>query len=111
MAGQDRGRVPDVGGRREKFGGDQVNCVVCSTDDRRSLPVPSPGQSVTTSGIIIAEPLEREQCIGCGLLQRKDRRFVGGDPFYEAQYQTYYARPGVERVDLVRYVAMSDWTV
>ncbi len=86
-----------------------MNCVVCSTDDRRSLPVPSPGQSVTTSGIIIAEPLEREQCIGCGLLQRKDRRFVGRNPFYEEQYQTYYERPGVERFDRGRYVAMAEW--
>jgi SAM-dependent methyltransferase len=64
---------------------------------------------VTTSGIIIAEPLEREQCMSCGLLQKKDRRFVGHDPFYEEQYQNYYERPSVERFDRGRYVAMAEW--
>jgi len=86
-----------------------VNCVVCSSNDWRSLPVPSPGQSVTTSGIIIAEPLEREQCMACGLLQRKDRRFVGHKPFYEEHYQNYYERPSIERFDRGRYVAMAEW--
>jgi SAM-dependent methyltransferase len=86
-----------------------MNCVVCSTNDWQSLPVPAPGQSITTSGIIIAEPLEREQCLSCGLLQRKDRRFVGHNPFYEEQYQNYYERPSVERFDRGRYVAMAKW--
>jgi SAM-dependent methyltransferase len=86
-----------------------VNCVVCSSNDWRSLPVPAPAQSVTTSGIIVAEPLEREQCMACGLLQRKDQRFVGHHPFYEEQYQNYYERPGVERFDRARYVAMAEW--
>jgi SAM-dependent methyltransferase len=64
---------------------------------------------VTTSGIIIAEPLEREQCMSCGLLQKKDRRFIGNNPFYEAQYRNYYERPNVERFDRGRYVAMAEW--
>jgi SAM-dependent methyltransferase len=64
---------------------------------------------MTTSGIIIAEPLEREQCMVCGLLQKKDRRFVGHNPFYEEQYQNYYERPGVEQFDRGRYVAMAEW--
>jgi SAM-dependent methyltransferase len=86
-----------------------VNCVVCSNKNWQSLPVPASGQSVTTSGIIIAEPLEREQCMSCGLLQKKDRRFVGNNPFYEEQYQNYYERPNVERFDRDRYVAMAEW--
>lgn len=86
-----------------------MNCVVCSGSDWQSLPVPAPGQSVTTSGIIIAEPLEREQCMSCGLLQKKDRRFVGHNSFYEEQYQNYYERPGIEHFDLGRYVAMAEW--
>jgi SAM-dependent methyltransferase len=64
---------------------------------------------VTTSGIIIAEPLEKEQCMSCGLLQKKDRHFVGHNSFYEEQYQNYYERPGVERFDRRRYVAMAEW--
>jgi SAM-dependent methyltransferase len=86
-----------------------VNCVVCSSNDWRSLPVPAPGQSVTTSGIIIAEPLEREQCMSCGLLQKKNQRFIGHSRFYEEQYQNYYERPNVERFDRGRYVAMAEW--
>jgi SAM-dependent methyltransferase len=86
-----------------------VNCVVCSGNDWQSLPVAAPGQSITTSGIIIAEPLEREQCTSCGLLQKKDRRFVGHNLFYEEQYQNYYERPSVERFDRARYVAMAEW--
>ena len=86
-----------------------MNCVVCSSDDWRSLPVPAPGQSITTSGIIITAPLEREQCMSCGLLQTKDRRFVGHNLFYEEQYRDYYERPGIERFDRARYVAMANW--
>lgn len=86
-----------------------MNCVVCASNDWQSLPVPVPGQSVTTSGVIIAEPLEREQCMGCGLLQKKGRRFIGHDPFYEEQYQNYYERPNVERFDRGRYIAMAEW--
>jgi SAM-dependent methyltransferase len=86
-----------------------VNCVVCSSNDWQSLPVPAPGQAVTTSGIIIAEPLEREQCMSCGLLQKKGQRFIGHSQFYEEQYQNYYERPNVERFDRGRYVAMAEW--
>jgi SAM-dependent methyltransferase len=86
-----------------------VNCVVCSSNDWQSLPIPAPRQSVTTSGIIIAEPLEREQCMSCGFLQKKDQRFIGHSRFYEEQYQNYYERPNVERFDRGRYAAMAEW--
>jgi SAM-dependent methyltransferase len=47
--------------------------------------------------------------MSCGLLQKKDRRFVGHNLFYEEQYQNYYERPSVERFDRARYVAMAEW--
>lgn len=86
-----------------------MNCIVCSCNDWRLLPIPAPGQSVTTSGIIIPEPLEREQCMSCGLLQKRGQRFVGHSLFYEEQYQSYYERPNVERFDRGRYLAMAEW--
>jgi SAM-dependent methyltransferase len=64
---------------------------------------------VTTSGIIIAKPLEREQCMSCGLLQKKEQRFIGHDLFYEGHYQNYYERPNVKRFDRGRYTAMAEW--
>jgi SAM-dependent methyltransferase len=47
--------------------------------------------------------------MSCGLLQKKNRRFVGHSNFYEKHYQNYYERPGVEHFDRSRYVAMAEW--
>jgi SAM-dependent methyltransferase len=86
-----------------------VSCVVCSNRDWQALPVPAAQQSITTAGVIIPEPLEREQCMSCGLLRKRDQRFIGHGRFYEERYQSYYERPGVERFDRGRYVAMAEW--
>jgi SAM-dependent methyltransferase len=87
----------------------KLDCVICSQNSWRSLPVPTPARSVTTSGIIIPEPLEREQFMSCGLLRKKDQRFLGHGDFYEEQYQNYYERPNVEYFDRGRYIAMAEW--
>ena len=86
-----------------------MNCMICAGREWQELPAPAINQSVTTAGVIIPEPLQREQCMSCGLLQKKDQRFVGHGPFYEERYQTYYERPGAERFDRSRYVAMAEW--
>lgn len=86
-----------------------MKCVVCSSTRWQSLPVPTPRQSLTTAGIIIPGPLEREQCMTCGLLQKSSQSFVGHTQFYEEQYQNYYERPNIERFDRDRYVTMGEW--
>jgi SAM-dependent methyltransferase len=64
---------------------------------------------MTTSGAIIRDPLEREQCINCGLLQKCGGNFLGHGRFYEEQYAKYYERPGGQRYDGARYTAMAYW--
>ena len=86
-----------------------MHCVVCSESNWKPLPVPVAGRSVTTSGIVINEQLEREQCMHCGLLQKKSRNFLGQGRFYEESYQGYFERPAIETFDRGRYVAMAEW--
>ena len=86
-----------------------MRCLSCSGSDWRALPIPAAGRSISTSGIIFQEALEREQCMTCGLLQKKNRDFLGHGRFYEEQYQNYYERPASEKFDRARYVAMAEW--
>jgi SAM-dependent methyltransferase len=87
-----------------------MRCLVCSGNDWRPLPIPVSGQSISTAGIVFRQPLEREQCMTCGLLQKKNQNFVGHSRFYEEQYENYYKRPISEKFDRGRYVAMARWT-
>jgi hypothetical protein len=56
-----------------------MKCLLCGNKSWRVLPVPVEAQSISTSGIVIAQPMEREQCMSCGVLQetlgRKDAEF------------------------------------
>src|SRR4051812_26495406 len=87
------------------------SCFICSATEWRPLPVPAPGRSITTAGIIQPSPLEREQCMTCGLLQVGGRRMLGHSRFYEKHYQGYYERPNVERFDRPRYTATTSWLI
>ena len=84
-------------------------CLACGNDEWRALPIPNQNQSMTTSGVIIREPLEREQCMDCGLLQKCGENFLGHGRFYEEQYAKYYERPGGQNYDGARYTAMANW--
>jgi 2-polyprenyl-3-methyl-5-hydroxy-6-metoxy-1,4-benzoquinol methylase len=86
-----------------------MRCLACGNDTWRVLPVPNQNQSITTSGVIMREPLEREQCMNCGLLQRRGGNFLGHGRFYEEQYAKYYERPGGQKYDGARYTAMANW--
>jgi SAM-dependent methyltransferase len=86
-----------------------MKCFLCGGAEWRSLPIPTEGRSVTTSGIIISQELEREQCMSCGLLRKAGGQFLGNSRFYEEQYENYYKRPGVARYDGPRYAAMAAW--
>jgi SAM-dependent methyltransferase len=47
--------------------------------------------------------------MGCGVLQKSGRQFLGDTQFYEEQYEQYYERPGVMHFDSARYSIMADW--
>lgn len=86
-----------------------MNCILCGNNHWRALPIPKEGRSITTAGIVIEEPLQREQCTLCGLLRKSFARFIGNGRFYEEQYENYYNRPGAGHYDKARYDAMADW--
>jgi 2-polyprenyl-3-methyl-5-hydroxy-6-metoxy-1,4-benzoquinol methylase len=84
-------------------------CLICGGNDWRALPEPNQHQSMTTSGVLIRQKLEREQCMTCGLLRKRDGEFLGRGRFYEEQYAKYYERPGGTTYDAGRYTAMARW--
>jgi len=84
-------------------------CLICRSNEWRALPVPNQHQSMATSGVLISKKLEREQCMVCGLLQKRGGDFLGHGRFYEEQYAEYYERPGSQTYDAGRYNAMADW--
>lgn len=86
-----------------------LNCVLCGADNWRALPIPTRDRAMTTSGILLGQPSEREQCMSCGLLRKARGEFLGNTRFYEDQYENYYGRPGVARYDASRYAAMARW--
>ena len=86
-----------------------IRCIVCGNTNWRMLPVPAAGRAITTSGVVLGESLEREQCMSCGLLRKASAKFIGNTRFYEEQYQSYYERPGAAHYDKARYAAIAAW--
>lgn len=87
----------------------EVKCQVCGQTNWRNLPMAQEGRSVTTSGIIVDQPLGKAQCLNCGLVQRTHESFMGLGNFYEQDYKNYFDRPGAASYDLPRYRAMANW--
>lgn len=87
--------------------GDQ--CIVCGSRQWLRLPDPSARRSITTSGVIIDEPLGKCQCLRCGLGQRTEYPYLGDTDFYERQYANYYERPGTEIFNQQRYADIARW--
>lgn len=84
-------------------------CSVCGSDEWRAIPDPLPNRSITTAGVLLAEPLAKAQCANCGLLQRINADFVGNSDYYENRYADYFRRAGAETYDAPRYRAMMEW--
>ena len=85
-----------------------ATCAVCGASAWQALPDVGRGVSVTTAGRIINEPLGKAHCRRCGLGQRVTTRLLAQTDFYEKRY-TFYARPGAEQFDRVRYGGMAEW--
>lgn len=84
-------------------------CAVCGEHDWLTLPDPHPGRSITTAAKLRMEPLGKSQCSRCGFVQRTRCAFLGDSDYYEAEYATYYERPGTEAFHEKRYESIASW--
>ncbi len=84
-----------------------MKCIVCTSQDWQQLPSPFP-YSMTTSGMIIDEPLSKAHCAKCGNLQRSGIYLLGKTDYYETKYN-FYSRPGADIFDKSRYHSMAEW--
>jgi 2-polyprenyl-3-methyl-5-hydroxy-6-metoxy-1,4-benzoquinol methylase len=81
-------------------------CPLCGTVEWQPLDNIHESRSVRTDGVVIAQPLSKFHCAGCGLAIRSTQ---SEDPaaLYGEAYQLYSNRPGAEQFDAARYVAIS----
>jgi SAM-dependent methyltransferase len=86
---------------------DTFACPVCGGSRFNALPSPWPF-SMTTAGLLISEPLAKEQCAACGMLVRSVRCTLAQTDFYEKNY-AFFDRPGAALFDRPRYDAMAAW--
>lgn len=84
-----------------------MKCLVCNSKNWQQLPATLP-HSVTTSGMVIDEPLSKAHCANCGNLQRLGVRMLGETDYYETKY-SFYSRPGAAFFDKARYLSMAAW--
>jgi SAM-dependent methyltransferase len=70
-------------------------CVVCGASDWRPLPDPGP-QSMASDWRVVAEPLARHRCAGCGLVRRWPGRAADAT-LYTSGYGLYAHAPGDAR--------------
>lgn len=84
-------------------------CPVCGSSEAVILPSPHPGQSITTSGVLLALPLRKLHCTGCGLLRQSSAILPTKNDLYRESYALYYRRPGTVASETARYTAMAAW--
>jgi SAM-dependent methyltransferase len=87
----------------------KTTCHMCKSDNWLPLPDPVDFQSVTTSGIVVPQPLGKSICLRCGLVQRVRVSFLGRTPYYEKDYSGYYDQPGTEEFHKKRYQQLVNW--
>jgi SAM-dependent methyltransferase len=84
-------------------------CVACGCQTWLDLCDPHPTRSITTSGMLVPEPLGKCHCTTCGMVQRTRRPFLGLTDFYERNYGLYYDRPGSWQFNRTRYRQIAEW--
>lgn len=77
-----------------------MKCVACGNQNWLSLPDPHPSRSITTSGMMVAEPLGKSHCANCGLVQRTRAKFLGLTDFDEKNSR--FTTTGPARRDLIK---------
>jgi SAM-dependent methyltransferase len=86
-----------------------MKCLVCNNEKWLALCDPHARRSITTSGMLVSEPLGKSQCSECGMVQRTRRPFLGLTDFYEKNYALYYDRPGTQAFNRTRYRQIAEW--
>lgn len=84
-------------------------CPLCGGRDWLALPDIRPDRSVRTDGGVIAAPLSKFHCAGCGLAVRRGGEDVAA--LYGDDYQLYANRPNADAFDPGRYRNLSDLLV
>lgn len=84
-----------------------MQCLVCNSQNWQPLPVLL-SHSMTTSGMVVDEPLSKAHCANCGNLQRLGIQLLGETDYYETKYN-FYSRPGAAFFDRPRYLSMATW--
>jgi 2-polyprenyl-3-methyl-5-hydroxy-6-metoxy-1,4-benzoquinol methylase len=80
-------------------------CPLCGTVEWQPLDNIHESRSVRTDGGVIAQPLSKLHCVGCGLAIRSGQS-EDLSALYGEAYQLYSNRPGAEQFDAARYVAI-----
>jgi SAM-dependent methyltransferase len=86
-----------------------MKCLACNNEEWLTLCDPHPTRSITTSGMLVPEPLGKSQCSDCGMVQRTRKPFLGLTDFYEKNYALYYDRPGTLQFNRTRYRQIAEW--
>jgi SAM-dependent methyltransferase len=86
-----------------------MKCIACNGGKWLALCDPHPSRSITTSGLMVPEPLGKSHCDECGMVQRTRRPFLGLTDFYEKNYALYYDRPGTHQFNRTRYRQIAEW--
>ena len=86
-------------------------CPVCNSPDGELLEPPHPHRSITSGGVIVDLPLQKVQCVGCGLLRQKAHPETFKVELYRNQYALYHKRPGTTASEALRYASMADWII
>ncbi|MEW5683386.1 MAG: class I SAM-dependent methyltransferase [Pseudomonadota bacterium] len=77
-------------------------CPLCDSDDWRPLSDIQPDRSVRTDGGVVAAPISKAHCAGCGLAQRHGHEDDTA-ALYAEDYQLYANRPNADLFDLTRH--------
>ena len=83
-------------------------CPLCGSVEAELLLAPHPLQSVTSSAVIIDSPLQKMQCLECGLLRQHHIDLKAKNDLYRDKYGVYYKRLGTAASEAARYSAMAE---
>lgn len=83
-------------------------CPVCGSRETEHLLAPHPLQSVTSSAVIVNSPLQKIQCLECGLLRQLPIDLKAKNDIYRDEYGIYYQRLGTVASEAARYSTMAN---
>ncbi|PZQ58075.1 MAG: hypothetical protein DI570_18585 [Phenylobacterium zucineum] len=82
-----------------------ASCPLCASDDWCALSDIRPDRSVRTDGGVVAAPMSKAHCAGCGLVHRRGQE-EDTATLYAEDYQLYANRPNADLFDLTRHAVL-----